>query len=284
MRSIIKLATAIILLANLNSYGNYHAHTDKIKSEVYQCSMKCEGEKTYQKPGSCSICGMELEKVNSTSKRKLSNVKIAGAMKNVMHKGELFGTISLDTISDKSHLYGIGPLEYLKGEILIYDGKSYLSTVSTSSTMQVRENYQVKAPFFVYANITKWKEASLPDSIQTILQLDSYLHHTTQNSSRPFAFKISAMLEIGDIHIVNLPAGTEIHSPEDAHKNQQTFKIINEQSEMIGFFSTEHQGIFTHHDSYIHMHLITADKSKMGHLDKVFFKPGTARLYLPEND
>ena len=33
-----------------------------------------------------------------------NSVKIVGAMRNVMHKGELFGTISLDTISNTSHL------------------------------------------------------------------------------------------------------------------------------------------------------------------------------------
>ena len=26
----------------------------------YYCPMKCEGEKTYQKEGSCPVCGMDL--------------------------------------------------------------------------------------------------------------------------------------------------------------------------------------------------------------------------------
>jgi acetolactate decarboxylase len=41
--------------------------------------------------------------------------------------------------------------------------------------------------------------------------------------------------------------------------------------EIIGFFSTEHKGVFTHHDSFLHMHLITKDKEKMGHLDAATF-------------
>jgi acetolactate decarboxylase len=43
---------------------------------------------------------------------------VAGAMKNVMWKGQLFGTIDLDTIFNKQHLYGLGPVEYLTGELL----------------------------------------------------------------------------------------------------------------------------------------------------------------------
>ncbi len=30
---------------------------------VYQCPMKCEGEKTYDAPGRCPICGMNLAPV-----------------------------------------------------------------------------------------------------------------------------------------------------------------------------------------------------------------------------
>jgi P-type Cu+ transporter len=32
------------------------------KKEVYECPMKCEG-KTFDKPGKCPVCGMDLEKV-----------------------------------------------------------------------------------------------------------------------------------------------------------------------------------------------------------------------------
>ncbi len=34
----------------------------------YQCPMKCEGAKTYEKPGSCPVCGMELEAIKSSEK------------------------------------------------------------------------------------------------------------------------------------------------------------------------------------------------------------------------
>lgn len=34
------------------------------KHEVYQCPMKCEGEKTYSSAQSCPICEMELEAID----------------------------------------------------------------------------------------------------------------------------------------------------------------------------------------------------------------------------
>lgn len=37
----------------------------KYVPKVYQCPMKCEGEKTYDKPGKCPVCGMDIQDVES---------------------------------------------------------------------------------------------------------------------------------------------------------------------------------------------------------------------------
>ncbi len=37
----------------------------KYAPKVYQCPMRCEGEKTYDKPGKCPKCGMDLQDVKS---------------------------------------------------------------------------------------------------------------------------------------------------------------------------------------------------------------------------
>ena len=57
------------------------------------------------------------------------------------------------------------------------------------------------------------------------------------------------------------------------------YELNNEESEIIGFFPTEHKGVFTHQDSFIHMHVILKDESKMGHLDEL--EIGKLKLYLP---
>lgn len=229
-----------------------------------------------------SLAVLTLISCISKAQQTTNEVKIVGEMKNVMWKGQLYGNINLDTIANKTNLYGLGPVEYLTGEILIIDGKSYKSTVISDSTMKVEETYDIKAPFFGYANIAKWTERTLPDNIQTIQQLEQYLDKETKSLSRPFMFKLSGTVEEATIHIVNLPKGSKVSSPDEAHKGQQNYELKNEQSEIVGFFSTEHKAIFTHHDTFLHMHLITSDKQKMGHLDKVLLKKGTMKLYLPK--
>ncbi|WP_435577879.1 acetolactate decarboxylase [Gilvibacter sp.] len=224
---------------------------------------------------------------NSTSKEKTteqtesySDIKIVGAMKNVMWKGELAGSIELDTVSDITGLYGLGPVSYLTGELLINNGKSYVSKVTSDSTMIVERTFNTTAPFFVYGNVTQWHQIDLPADVKTIQGLERFIDDRTREFKRPFAFKLMGQVSSAIIHIQNLPEGTKVSSPAEAHQGQTNYNIENEDAEIIGFFSTEHKGVFTHHDSFLHMHLITKDESKMGHLDEL--EIGAMKLYLPK--
>jgi acetolactate decarboxylase len=210
-----------------------------------------------------------------------AHVHVVGAMKNVMWKGELGASIHLDTIANKKGLYGLGPKSELTGELLVNNGVSYLSKVASDSTMTVEKVTEVSAPFFVYANVNQWTEIELGSDIQTIQNLEKFINSKTKESKRPFAFKLMGKVAKAKIHIQNLPAGTKVASPKEAHQEQIDYELKNEEVEIVGFFSTEHKGVFTHHDSNVHMHLITKDETKMGHLDELEIE--NMRLYLPKN-
>jgi len=197
------------------------------------------------------------------------DIHIVGAMKDVMWKGELHSKINIDTISNKKNLYGLGPQSYLTGELLLLDGKSYVSKVISDSTMMVQETSKTSAPFFVYANVAKWKEFEVPIDIKDMASLESFIDEKSEKAERPFAFKIQGTIKRAKIHVQNLPKNTQVSSPQEAHQGQTDYELKGEKVEIVGFFSTEHQTIFTHHDTFIHMHLITEDRTKMGHLDEV---------------
>ena len=46
---------------------------EEIAKVEYQCPMKCEGEKTFTKPGSCAVCKMDLKPISKQSKKILSD-------------------------------------------------------------------------------------------------------------------------------------------------------------------------------------------------------------------
>ncbi len=227
-----------------------------------------------------SVMALLFTCFSADAQMKHDHVTIVGAMKNVMWKGQLNGNIDLDTISNKQNLYGLGPVEFLSGELLILNGITYKSVVVTDLKMKVEETKKVKAPFFGYANVGSWKESVLPDTIKSISSLEAFLSQVTKTANHPFLFRLKGSINNANIHIVNLPKGSKVHSPDDAHEGQKNYLLKNEVVEIVGFFSTEHKAIFTHHDTFLHMHLITDDRTKMGHLDAIVFNNGM-KLYLP---
>jgi acetolactate decarboxylase len=198
-----------------------------------------------------------------------------------MWKGELQGKIQLDTIQNKKGLYALGPLEYLRGEITVKDGECFVSRVVSDTSMTVEKTFDVAAPFLVYANVNVWEEMALPDEIKSIKELEEYIDQKTVNQKRPFAFKLKGTVASAKIHVQNLAPGTKVSSPEEAHSGQVLFQLGRREVEIVGFFSTGHQGVFTHHDTFLHLHLITSDETMMGHLDAVEFEQMT--LFLPKS-
>ena len=99
-----------------------------------------------------------------------NQVHVIGQMKDVMWKGKLSGKLDLKSLADTPHLYGLGPVEFLAGEVLILNSIPYISTIVADSSMEVKESWEVKAPFFGYASIPEWHAVSLPESIQNISQ------------------------------------------------------------------------------------------------------------------
>jgi len=45
-------------------------NSNQQSEEIYYCPMHCEGTKTYNKPGSCPVCGMNLEKATTLAVKK----------------------------------------------------------------------------------------------------------------------------------------------------------------------------------------------------------------------
>ena len=209
--------------------------------------------------------------------------KITGAMRNVMWKGELAGLIQIDTISNKKGLYGLGPLEYLQGEILILDGITYVSKVKEIKSMEVFVTENVKAPFFGYDNIHEWKEISLSKQVKDLKSLEKFIDQYNKSNDLPFFFKLEGKIKVANIHIVNLPAGSVVKSPDDAHQGQVNYQLKDKLVTLIGFFSRKHKAVFTHHDTFMHIHLITQDKDMMGHLEEITFLAKDFKLFIPAN-
>lgn len=216
-----------------------------------------------------------------TYSRDDGNLTVTGSMRTVLYDGKTKGQIKLDTISNRKGLYGLGPAAFLQGELLIINGQSYRSQVSNSKEVRVEETFAAKAPYFVYTHQKDWQEFSLPPSVRTLQQLLDYVDRMTTSKSRPFVFRLSGRVKEADIHVANLPNGVYPSEPKEALTGQQSYRLADRDVDIVGFFSVNHQGIFTDLNSYGHLHLITTDRDMMGHLDGL--RPGEGmQLFLPK--
>jgi acetolactate decarboxylase len=102
------------------------------------------------------------------------------------------------------------------------------------------------------------------------------------DTSKPFPFLIFGKAARGKGHIMFKDTLVRTVTPavlKDAnHANTFTDQYV----QMLGFYSQHHQAVFTHHNSYMHIHYRLGNRYQAGHLDEVAFDPSVPiRLLFP---
>ncbi len=206
-------------------------------------------------------------------------VVASGTMRATMTQGQLAGLIQLDSIALTGY-YGLGPLEYLHGELLLLDGKAYCARAITDSTMVVSVKPAVGAPFFVHQRVERWEPLQLPDSVKDLRTLDAFLSVQFGEASPPFAFRLSGQFIAVDVHVLDVPPGTEVRQRSDVTPHNKHYHLRDAEADALGFFSTRHKTVFTHHDAHIHVHAITPARDWMGHVEDLRFAASAMKLLI----
>lgn len=208
-------------------------------------------------------------------------VKTAGAMRDMFETGNIDGKTEIGKLEPQSGLYGLGPLDKLSGEIMIWDGQPLTSFMS-GDEVKVLINKDAKAVFFVWTNVTKWKEFRVPANVRTYEDLDKFIGQTAASAKfsdvAPVPFLLKGKFERVDWHVNNYKPDNEkiTHEKHDALKVKRT--TTNETLEMLGFYSTRHAGVFVHHSRSSHIHVTNAARSFVGHVDELTAGDGIVLL------
>ncbi len=211
----------------------------------------------------------------------LPEVKVAGALRNIMIEGDLSAHANLDTL-DKTHLYGLGPVAGLIGEIVVIDGTVY-STSKEGGELKNQENKTSLAAMFVYSRVKKWKEISIHSVAKNYTELEDLIKQTAQkngyNTEKPFAFKIKTSPSKTAWHVIDWKPGTK-HTMENHKQFAYSGTFANKPVHLLGFYSTHHKSIFTHHTTNMHVHILEKKSGTVGHLDDIQID-GTITIFLP---
>ena len=215
------------------------------------------------------VTTLSLQSCKQETTGSVEGIKHAGALKDIM-SGDLESKISLDELKEIPNLYALGASAGLKGEIQVFNSRPYRSRVTTEQYV-IDEDFNANAALLVYTQVPEWQEISIPKAILTLRQFSDFLEYTAiragVDTSQPFPFMIEGYVRKIDWHIVNWDENNVNHS-RDAHlKSGLNGIMVEENVEILGFYSKDHKGIYTHHDENWHMHFNAKDQNLAGHLD-----------------
>jgi acetolactate decarboxylase len=220
---------------------------------------------------------------SNTKKEQSQEVQYKGALRNIM-QGNLEAVADVSEFKNKKHFYALGALENLKGEIQIFDSKPFTSKVKSNS-LSFDKSYNYKATLLVYATVKKWQEKAIPNTIITKEQLEIFIEQEAINQEidieKPFPFLLKGSPTSFDWHVINWKDGDTIHSHKKHITSGMHGSLNNREVEILGFYSKKHQAIFTHHTTFMHMHVKTDGNGVAGHVDDITVG-GNMVLLLPE--
>ncbi len=197
-------------------------------------------------------------------------VQVAGEMREIMQLAKLSATIDIDSL-DRSGVYGLGVVEGLKGEIIILDGEPYVTSV-VKEVWSTEHSYKIKAAMLVYEKIESWETVLEKSAIQNLQDLEEHLQKLMgekgKSRDKPFAFIIKSNFANVEYHVIDWKKGA-IHTAASHKQFAKSGKLIDSEITILGFYSSNHQGIFTHHSSKIHLHVITDNHDLVGHVDEL---------------
>jgi acetolactate decarboxylase len=205
-----------------------------------------------------------------------------GSQRQTIMTGDRAAHLDLRTLDGRPHLYGIGPIQGLSGEVTIADSRPSLARVGADELVHVTESYDAGVPFFVWAEVSAWQAQEMPDVVRTYTDLERFVGEAGAKAglTQAFPFTVTGRPELIDFHIVNATSATP-PGPEAHQKIQTAFDVRRRDVMFVGFWSSRHQGIFTPMGTNMHAHFQTLDNTVSGHVQGLELTRGLT-LSLPK--
>jgi acetolactate decarboxylase len=199
------------------------------------------------------------------------DVKVAGAMRNIMQNNDLSAKIALDTLVPTANLYGLGPIEGLEGEVIILNSIPYVSSVDDGKVV-TKQTQKVKAAMLVYTQVKNWQTTQLTSPVKNYAELERVIEKYAKakgvDLSKPFPFLLEGKVTRTSFHVIDWQEGVT-HTAANHKQFAKYGELKNEEVQIVGFYSDKHHSIFTHHTTNMHLHVVNKAKTLVGHLDDI---------------
>lgn len=206
------------------------------------------------------------------------DLKIYGSLQQIMHANDTSEKVRLNQMGPLFKVYGLGVVAGLDGEILILDGETYITRVWKTS-LATDKSTDVGAALLVMTSVEAWDTLVIDKDLPSLKDLENYLPEEMGRdiqSAIPYLI-LSSHSEIR-WHVVSSPANV---SDMQNHKDLGISGKFKGSALVLGFYSKNHEGVFTHKGHITHMHFQSADRLYAGHVDEIMLNQGD-KLLIPK--
>jgi acetolactate decarboxylase len=184
--------------------------------------------------------------------------------------GAFDGDVTLAEVLEHGDL-GLGTLDGLDGELIVVDGQAFKATIDGEL---VRPDPATKTPYAVVVPFSPGPPIHVRGPFE-MPQLDRHLRHGVQAGGRPTAVRIDARFR--SLHVRSVPRQQRPYPTlAEAIAHQRVTELADVTGTMVGFrFPDPLEGIEM---AGWHLHFVTEDRARGGHVLSFTLVDGTARL------
>ena len=213
------------------------------------------------------------------------SVKSYGHFKKMMHMKKTEGVVNIQKAIPPVNGYAVGAIQKGLGEITVIDSKVWLDYGKDGIGHSVNSTpANEKAALLVTSQVEKWREIRVENQLSRERLFKFILDKAEQyglDVNAPFPFILEGSFDNLLLHVINGQHSNSGGHRKEGHLLKQIKEERNKQKAIvIGFYSANTQGVYTHPGESWHLHAVIKDENIGAHVDDISVLNGSI-LKLP---
>ena len=200
------------------------------------------------------------------------NLHHYGHFKKMVHRRNSRGAVKLKKAISTANVYAVGAISGGRGEITVIDGRVWLDYGQDGLGNAVSEPGEESAVLLVTSTVSEWHEVSVPKAMsrhQLQVFILAQAEQINLSIRDPFPFLMTGNFPSLELHVIN-GENPEFSGHGSGHFYQMHKTSRKKQSaQIVGFYSADTQGVYTHPGDSWHLHAVLADEQAGTHVDNL---------------